>query len=510
MKKLFTLFFVGSLGFTPTLLAQNISEAVRYSDQNIEGTARYRAMSGAFGALGGDLSAIQVNPAGSAVFKNSLGSITLSNANVDNKALYGNRITETSENNLNFNQIGAVFVFKNYEDSSASPINKLVFSLNYDQTRDNENSFLARGSSSNSIDSHFLNQAQGLPLSLLSFNGSLSDAYARLGEQEGTRAQEALLAYEGFILNPVDDTPDNTAYTSNVSAGTFDQEYLFESTGYNGKFSINGSLQLHEKFYLGVNLNSHFINYDEITRYYENNANAGTDINTIEFTNRTSTTGSGFSAQIGGIAKVSSFLRLGASLETPTWYLISRETTQDLFTNSNANGRAFASPNVINVFPEYRLRTPAKFTGSAAFVFGKKGLLSIDYSYKDYSTTKFSSGDDFSIDDDYTDLNREIRNTLQATSAVRVGGEFRHLNWRFRAGLSYETSPYEDESILGDTEGYSLGFGYNFGKIKLDVAYDTSEQDSRQQFVPNSTAFTNNTSINRTRDNITVTFSLNL
>ena len=44
--------------------AQNISEVLRYSTENLQGTARFQAMGGAFGALGGDLSSLNVNPAG--------------------------------------------------------------------------------------------------------------------------------------------------------------------------------------------------------------------------------------------------------------------------------------------------------------------------------------------------------------------------------------------------------------------------------------------------------------
>ena len=47
---------------------QDISDAVRYSTETTLGTARFKSMSGAFGALGGDLSAVSVNPAGSAIF----------------------------------------------------------------------------------------------------------------------------------------------------------------------------------------------------------------------------------------------------------------------------------------------------------------------------------------------------------------------------------------------------------------------------------------------------------
>ena len=53
---------------TGTIVSQNVFDALRYSNDKIEGSARYSAMSGAFGALGGELSAISINPAGSAIF----------------------------------------------------------------------------------------------------------------------------------------------------------------------------------------------------------------------------------------------------------------------------------------------------------------------------------------------------------------------------------------------------------------------------------------------------------
>ena len=42
--------------------AQNEVDALRYSQMVFSGTARYNSLSGAFGALGGDLSVTSVNP----------------------------------------------------------------------------------------------------------------------------------------------------------------------------------------------------------------------------------------------------------------------------------------------------------------------------------------------------------------------------------------------------------------------------------------------------------------
>ena len=56
--------------------SQNINDALNYADNSYQGTARFNSMSGAFGALGGDISSIAVNPAGSAILNN--GSFSLS------------------------------------------------------------------------------------------------------------------------------------------------------------------------------------------------------------------------------------------------------------------------------------------------------------------------------------------------------------------------------------------------------------------------------------------------
>ena len=52
--------------------AQDYTDALRYSESMVEGDARYMAMGGALSSLGGNLSAMSVNPAGSAVFKKSV------------------------------------------------------------------------------------------------------------------------------------------------------------------------------------------------------------------------------------------------------------------------------------------------------------------------------------------------------------------------------------------------------------------------------------------------------
>ena len=68
-RKFISLAVVAFMG--TSLVAQNVYDALRYSQQYSEGTARSVAMGNAFVALGGDMGAFSINPASSAVYRYS-------------------------------------------------------------------------------------------------------------------------------------------------------------------------------------------------------------------------------------------------------------------------------------------------------------------------------------------------------------------------------------------------------------------------------------------------------
>ena len=485
---------------------QNTSDALRYSTGTTEGTARFKSMSGAFGALGGDMSAVSINPAGSAIFNLSHGSLTLSSLKVSNDVAYGSNTQGLKDNSFDMNQIGAAFVFNNRDLESTW--NKFVISIFYEQLQSYDNQFSAAGTTQNSIGSYFTDYANGLRLDEITAlpGENISQAYSGIGSEYGSSYQQAYLGYESFILEPADDTSnDNTAYTSNIAPGDFYQKYSYASTGYNGKFSANLGFQYNKNIYFGINLNSHFLNYERSTLFYEDNTNTGSTINEVHFENTLLTTGEGFSLQLGSIVKVNDFIRLGLTYDSPTWLRLREETTQYLYTFEDATSlEAEVDPAVINVFPEYNLRTPAQITGSAAFIIGDTGLISIDYSRKDYSATEFrsNSGGDFS------QQNSVISNTLKAANTVRIGGELRHKKFSYRGGYKMEQSPYKDTAAYGNLRGFSLGLGYDFGGSRLDLAYENSKRKMDQRFFNAGNLDT--ARINTTNSNVSLTLSMSL
>ena len=485
--------------------AQDITDAVRYSSESLSGTARFRAMSGAFGALGGDLSAITINPAGSAIFTQSYATVSLNYNQRKNETGYFNGITSNKNSDVNLDQAGAVFLF-----NSTNPENKwskFTLGVNYSQTNNFEDNWEARGISSNSIDNYFLGYADGIPLELLETidNETVADLYAYLGENEGFAAQQAFLGYQAYIINPDSNTLDNTTYNSAIAPGNFNQQYAYAATGLNGKVAFNFASEYNNFISFGVNLNAHFLNYDRATRLIETNSNTGSETNEVIFSNNLSTTGSGFSFQAGTIAKLNENFRLGISYETPTWFTINESTTQRLESfSASANERDVVNPNVLNIYPDYKLKTPGKLTGSLAVLFGTQGLLSFDYSYRDHTNTELRP----TSDPEFMFQNSLMAEDLKAASTYRIGGEYRIENWSLRGGYRFEESPYKNENTIGDLTGYSAGLGYNFGNIKLDLAYDNASRRDNPQLY--QVGLTNTAGIERDFSSVILSLSFGI
>ncbi len=467
MKKI--LFFVVALT-TLSLQSQEIKDAVRYSIDDMTGTARFRAMSGAFGALGGDLSAISINPASSVIFSSNQIGFTFSLANKNNKSSYFGTQAEECDTNFDMNQFGSVFVFRN----SSSKWNKLAFAFNYDnENRLNSTVFSTGVNPTTSIDQYFLNYANGVPL------GNLQGNIYNLNYNE----QQAFFGYNGYIISPVVENVNNTMYVSEVpEGGNYYQENYVESKGFNGKLAFNLAAQYDDFLSIGINLNAHFVDYKQANSFYERNTNnLENGVQNIAFENYLYTYGSGFSMQVGAIIKASDGLRLGASYESPTWYSLNDEFSQRLFVTNRVSGETFndvVDPRILNLYPTYKIQTPEKWSASAAYIFGKSGLISFDYTLKNYSNTQFKP----TSNSDFRNLNTQMSNILNNANEFRVGAEYKIKEFSLRGGYRFEESPYKNGKTMGDLTGFSAGLGYDFGNTNLDFAYSHAQRNIEEGF----------------------------
>ncbi|MEG3657191.1 outer membrane protein transport protein [Arenibacter palladensis] len=476
--------------------AQNINDVLRLSGEGSYGTARFQGLNGAFGALGGDLSALNVNPAGSAVFNNSLLSLTGSNYNIKNDSRYFNGSRSTSLNSLDLNQVGGVFVFKSTNNNS--PWRKIALAFNYDLIKNFDDDLLVSGSSDQGIDNYFLDLANGVPFGpLLIQDGEyIEEAYLDIGATLGFVDQQAFLGYYGGIIDPVDFSDDNnTDYISNAIYSNVNQDYSQSTTGYNSKFTANLASQYGDNLYLGASLNIHSVFLDKLTQLSERGFNAESEIQSITFDNLLRTQGNGFSFSLGAIGKLNENFRIGGSYQSPTWYNLSDETSQRIYSDLADSDISFINFNIINVYEDYTIKIPGKLTGSLAMIFGKDGLLSFDYSYQDMSKAELRPGSDPS----FASENEYISDKLSAVSTFRLGGEYRIEALSLRAGYRFEQSPYASGNTIGDLNGYSGGIGYNFGGSRLDLSYNYSTQDINKQLfdvgLPTPASITNKNSV---------------
>jgi hypothetical protein len=484
--------------------AQTINEVLRYSLEEVQGTARYQAMSGAFGALGGEISALGINPAGSAVFNNGLFSITGSVYDRKNGATFNGTFTQTTRSPLELNQIGGIWVFRN---RSGSPWKKMSLAINYDLVANFDDDFIVRGNSPVGIDQYFLTYAQGVPLGPLRVgqNEFIEDAYLDIGSSLGFGAQQAFLGFQSGYIDPVDPADDNnTEYFSNATYDRVNQTYVQSTNGYNGKFTMNFATQYEDFLYMGASLNFHSLLFERVTRMDETGYDPQSDIQSGYFDNFLRTWGGGFSFGLGAIAKLGEVVRVGASYQSPTWYDLNDELSQRVnsdFPDKNQE-ITFIDFGIINLYPRYTIATPAKYTGSLALIFGGQGLLSFDYGYQDMSRAELRP----SSDPDFNSENIFISQELGGVSTYRLGGEYRISGLSLRGGYRYEQSPYRNNARWSDLEGYSAGLGYAFGPHRLDFAYSRTEQDTSESLFELDL---NIASVNRIRRYYTLTYSLN-
>ncbi|MDN3676795.1 outer membrane protein transport protein [Flavobacterium paronense] len=499
MKK-YIIIIIAGLTFS-TVKAQETTpeDALRYAVENLTGSARFRGMSGSFGAVGGDLSSINQNPAGSIFFNNNYATFTGSSYNAKNISRYYGTTTKDNDNSLDLNQAGVAFVF--VDNNPKNDWKKFTVAFNYENDNNFNNSLYSAGTNPyNSIDKYFLRFANGLPQEGGITLGTLRNAYF---EDLNFIDQQAYLGYNAYIFNPVSDDDLNSVYVSNVPTnGNYFQDNYTITSGYDGKFTGNFATAYKDILFLGINLNYHYTDIIKNSSVYESydTVDSTTGLQSVQFDTETHTFGSGFSFNLGAIVKATKSLRLGVAYESPTWYRLQDEQRQAVFADCPDCGGGIFNPNITMIYDPYTVQTPSKWTGSIAYIFGKKGLLSADVSTKNYSNTSFRPKNY------YTGINSYLSSALDNAIQVRLGGEYKYKQMSFRGGYRFDQSPYKVDQTFGDLTGYSGGLGYTFGDSRIDVAYSYDHRNFNYSFL--SSGMTDPARVSRYNNNVTISYSM--
>ena len=147
--------------------------------------------------------------------------------------------------------------------------------------------------------------------------------------------------------------------------------------------------------------------------------------------------------------------------------------TETATTLSNGYHR-YLSPTL---YQTYDFRTPHSFTGSLAFLFPSRGMITADIDYLDYSTSKF-------VGEGFEQANSNIKEYLKPSLNVRVGMEWRLRQYFVRGGAAYYGSPYGFGVKNGSAQKLALGLGYITEEdgIAWDFAYELSR--GLQKYTP--------------------------
>jgi hypothetical protein len=470
MKKISLIIFAVLSVFT-SVLAQNVDDALRYSQVFYGGTARFMSMGGAFTALGGDMSSLSQNPAGLGVYRSSEITITPQLFRINTLAGF-NGITSDYLYNFNLHQIGIVSNIINRNTETGLISFNLGYSFN--KTNNLNQSIVIQGINNTSSMADYW---------ALSSNGILKD----------NLVDAAGMAYDAWVTNTT--VPGGMQYATVFSdygitpTSTYGQDVrrIVSTSGYTGEHALSMGGNYSNKIFFGATFGISTLKY---TSHYEHlestNIALPSEFKNFTYTEHFENTGTGYNLKLGAIIKPIETVRIGFAFHTPTFYKIDETFYQNLTSNFTNGDHYEYSINPMRY--NYALTTPFRVLTGVAVQIKKIALLSADYEFVDYSIAKFSHTQDSY---DYSSKNRDIKNSLKSASNIRLGGELRLNKLYLRTGYGYygkAFKPGEDNQNL-DYTSISGGIGYREQNLSIDFAYTNYSYSQTNILYPLDSSF---------------------
>lgn len=472
---------------SPMLFGQGVVDALKYSQQDIRGTARYMGMAGAFGALGGDITTLSQNPAGIGVYRNSDIAATIDFSNqVSTVNTAGNNY---SDNKFKFscNNFGFVWTVRFNQDA----LKNLNFGFAYNKQKSFDRSYRTRYSNimgANSLSGYIAKVSKGYTADDLGYaDNSSYNPY-------DSSPWLSVLGAKSKLINP----KTSDTWSSIIGSGSLASGDLYvREKGSIDEYNFNIGGNIYDVFYWGVGVTVTDFSYDLQSGYGENfidgympdengiisapNADGWYLMQNLLHTN-----GSGIKANLGVIMRATNNFRLGFAFHTPNYYKMTDTYVASVRYNLNDGNKTYDDvAETPNGSYSYEFQSPWRMIASAAYVFGQNGILSFDYEYTAGNSMMFD--DEYSIDMFYK-TNSEISEMVSPTHTFKIGGEYRiSPQFSARLGYAYQTSPVKSEYRSGHeipTAGtmtsftldqasnyFSVGLGYRFSNVYIDLAY---------------------------------------
>ncbi len=474
-------FLVFMLLISGAAYSQGEVEALKFSRQELYGTARSMAMGGAFGALGGDISGISVNPAGIGIYRSSeiVGTFGFSNQ----KSTVGS--LSRSKNDFDMHNLG----FVGYFPLRNEVMPMINFGFNYSKNKSFSNKIDAAGSPANSLIDYIADRSYKVDPNKLKMGDNLPDPFL-------SQPWLSVLAYNSWLINPVDNTNPQRYTPLNTRGSSVSNRLNYEERGSIDSYDFTIGTTIYDVLSFGFTLSASSI-YNDLSTSYADRFQEGD----YTMTNNITTTGAGVGAKLGIIYRPVHAIRFGFSYQTPTYYTFTEmydaamtDNVRAYVTDSKYESARTYSARFTNY---YDMVTPAKLTLSAAVVLGNKFILSGDYEAVNYNSMRLKVSNDNANKNIYDESNSYIKKDFRSASTVRLGMEYRFTPALYgRLGYAWMQNPYKSDFkeagdaavsgsntmyvMEGDANYFTGGFGYRFNRnfyADLAIVYKNQKNE---------------------------------
>ena len=432
-----------------TLSAQNINDAVRYSDYSPFGTAAAVGLGSSIGAMGGDYSVIGINPAGIAEFRKSAFTFTPSlNTQSSDGSFKDDSSLSTTRSRSSFLVDNISFVASGGNRSGKWQTSNWAVGF----------SKLAEFSRDVKIEG--------------STEGSITDRFVALANSNGLDEFEAGLADESqaIFLN------ENNIFQSDFfEDDVVTKDVFLDQRGSINELSFGWAGNYDNTLNIGISAGVPFVSYSETKTYKENFQEADFS-NSLEYVESLNTSGAGINFKLGLQYRAIPQVRIGAAIHSPTWYTLNDDYASSMSyqfsSNAESGGDNAKSPD--GSF-KYGYTSPWKAVGSIGSIYKigvLRGFVNADIEYLDYKNNEFDFTKHSSdpIEGANTqEINGDIDDNLGSSTNLRLGTELAYESIRFRLGYAISSSPYinDDET----SSSWSTGLGFRGEGFFIDLGY---------------------------------------
>jgi hypothetical protein len=450
-----------------TLRAQGVDDAILNSQMYYEGTGRSMAMGNATGALGGDITAMCINPAGLGLYRSQEFTFTTGLQHTIINSNYYDSSQNAGRFRVTIPSLGLILSspFSNYE-----AIRYVQFGIGFTRTNDFNFKSSAFGlNPSTSMVDAFLQTINGI--------NTLFNPSTNVGNYLYDNYPYNLSpAWETYLIDQYTDSLGKIFYDSPVPPGNINQSDKITSKGRNEEWTFAVASNLYDKLFVGACLGVKHLKRISKREYSEtpaNEQNPGNLFDKWDYIESLGDTAWGVNFKCGVIYYPTDWLRIGAAWHSRTRYTFGENWSTAISTTlkSCPDGETYHRYLSPVLYQAYEFSTPHTFIGSLAFIIGQHGLVSADVEYLNYGSSKFTSYE-FSFDD----TNNDIKNILKPSFNIRLGTEWRVRQFFLRCGAAYYGSPYGFGEDYGSVKKVALGVGYATGAVtSWDFAYELSE-----------------------------------